>query len=98
MNVFVAIEVSDRQQEVIKKLIAKGYASRWNVLNDNSVYYPLPSNCVWQPNIELQKAYQDVESIITEINSNSISKIVLKSCIVIPAAPWIGKAFPRING
>jgi hypothetical protein len=88
MNIFVVFEVSDKIDLVQEKLFQKEYFDFWI---SNKILYPFPNNCVWKKNSDLLTGLKDIENIIDELN-NSGNQIILKSCIVLSAQPWEGKA------
>jgi len=84
MNAVVIFDVNNPKQ-VRELMRAQGYATTWSSgEGEEKKIFNLPSNVVWKPNTELQKAYNDLVSIV------AISGNKLERCMVLNSTPWFG--------
>jgi hypothetical protein len=88
MNAVIIYDVSTRDQEVKRDMIASGYYDAWNNPT-NSTRFKLPHNTLWRPNTDLVIAKTDLERVINNLNQ-SLPLITLTRCIVLSPTPWDG--------
>ncbi|MBK6833532.1 MAG: hypothetical protein IPG89_04355 [Bacteroidetes bacterium] len=88
MNSFLVYQISDNSiNDTVKaKMKALGYYEAWS---SNNINYKLPDYSMWKPNnLSLQKAVEDMQKVILEINSEKGLTVKLLRCVAVPVSPW----------
>lgn len=89
MNSVIIFDVSDDATKSVREgMRAKGYYFSWGTQENLNMQFNLPFNVVWKPNTESQDALNDLESVISQINTASGKTIKLERCVVLNSTPW----------
>lgn len=89
MPACIIFEIESNYLEQFKTAMSrKGYHSSWK---SNGISYDLPNSMMWSPEAALDKAMDDVNNSIAELNSNPYTPIIkIEKLIVLPSNPWRG--------
>ena len=87
MNAVIILTApTDFEQEIIQRLTTIGYYNTW--LSGTSRFI-LPHNTVWKPNIELNAAQTELNTIINQINTSRGITIPNIRYLILSAVPWV---------
>lgn len=92
MNSVIIFDVPNAaSSRVRERMRAEGYYTSWSVTNADGQrkIYSLPSNTVWKPNTESDKALNDIKRIVEQVKLEVPGTELLR-CIVLNSTPWNG--------
>ena len=85
MDAVITYDVSDKQSDVKKEMLARGYMDHWSVTDKTTkkkTTYYLPYTTLWKKVDDLATALADIQAVAQKL------KVKLERAIALPADLW----------